>query len=82
MSNQKQSSKEMGTLASKVLKDENSSKIAKELAGSVLSQTRTLKQPTKEMETKASEILKSNKYSDLTKSLAASVLSQSDSSNN
>ncbi|NLL02644.1 MAG: hypothetical protein GX265_06485 [Mollicutes bacterium] len=82
MSNKKQSSKEMGSLAAQVLQDENSSKIAKELAGSVLSQTGTDKQPSKEMETKASEILKSTKYSDLTKSLAASILAQSDSSNN
>ena len=82
MSNKKQSSKAMGSLAAQVLQDKESSEIAKKLAGSVLSQTNTENQPSKEMETTASEILKSNKYNKLTKSLAASILSQSDSNNN
>ena len=82
MSNKKQSSQKMGSLAAQVLKNTQSSETAKKMAGSVLSQTNTKNQPSKQMETKASDILKSKKYNELTKSLAASVLAQSDSSNN
>ncbi|MCA9836217.1 MAG: hypothetical protein KC422_04860 [Trueperaceae bacterium] len=74
--NSKQSSKKIATLASEVLKDNSSSKIAKELAGSVLSQTGTTKQTGAELETKASKVLHSDKYSQETKTLAGSVLSQ------
>ena len=59
------------------LKDKNSSKVAKSLAASAISQTNTNKQTGAEMETKASNVLKSDKYSDTTQSLAASILSQS-----
>lgn len=75
--NKKQTSGEMATNASKVLRDKNSSVIAKGLAASALAQANTGKQTSKEMETKASNVLKSRKYSDETKSFAASVLSQS-----
>lgn len=75
--NKKTTSSKMATLAAATLKDENASKIAKELAGSVLSQTNSGNQTSSEMETKASNVLTSNKYSDETKQLAASVLSQS-----
>lgn len=77
MNNKKQSSKAVASLASKTLKNNNSSEIAKELAASVLSQSRTTKQTGAEMEDIASKVLKSDKYSDETKTLAGSVLSQS-----
>lgn len=41
MANSKESSKEMATLASKVLKDKRYSKISKALAASVLAQTKS-----------------------------------------
>ncbi len=74
--NKKQSSQQMASTASKVLRDKNSSAIQKELAGSVLSQSSSNKQTGAQMETTASKILTSNKYNDLTKGLAGSVLSQ------
>ena len=77
MNNKKQSSKEVSSLAARVLLNANSSEIAKELAGSVLAQSRTTKQTGAEMEDIASKVLKSDKYSDETKTLAGSVLSQS-----
>ncbi|AKO45616.1 hypothetical protein [[Haemophilus] ducreyi] len=76
MSN-KHSSKELGSLAAKILKDPNASKIEKELAGSVLSQTNTDKVTSKELESKASKVLTSEHCSDTVKSLAGSVLAQS-----
>ncbi|VEI45633.1 Uncharacterised protein [Actinobacillus equuli] len=79
MSN-KHSSKELGTLASEILRDSNASQIQKTLAGSVLSQTNSNNVTGKELESKASKVLSSDHYADTTKSLAASVLSQSDSS--
>lgn len=75
--NKKVTSDKVASLASKVLKDDNSSKIAKELAGSALSQKNKSNQTGSEMEEKASKVLKSDKYSEETKALAASVLSQS-----
>jgi hypothetical protein len=77
MTNKKKTSKNVASLAAKILNDPNSSKIAKELAGSALSQVNRTNQTGSEMEDKASRVLKSNKYSEDTKSLAASVLSQS-----
>lgn len=77
MSNKKVSSKEMAKIAAQILNDDNASKIAKKLAGSVLSQTNPDHQTSKEIEKIASDVMKSEKYSDETKSLAASVLSQS-----
>lgn len=77
MTNKKQSSSKMASLASSVLTDSGSSQIQKTLAGSVLSQSSSLHQTGSKMEEIASEVLKSDKYNDTTKSLAASVLSQS-----
>lgn len=77
MNNRKQSSKEVASLASKTLKDARSSDIAKELAASVLAQSRTSKQTGEKMEDIASKVLRSDKYSEETKILAGSVLSQS-----
>jgi hypothetical protein len=76
MTNTKKTSSQIASLAAKTLKDPNSSKIAKELAGSALSQSSTSNQTGSEMEEKASMVLNSNKFSDDTKSLAASILSQ------
>lgn len=73
----KESSKKMGSLASEILTNKNSSGIAKSLAGSVLSQAGTKSVTSEEMSTKASKVLNSSKYSTKTKSLAGSVLSQS-----
>lgn len=76
--NKKVSSTQMASEAAKILRDEDSSAIAKKLAGSVLSQAVKSHETGKEMEKIASDVLKSDKYSDETKSLAGSVLSQSD----
>lgn len=75
--NKKSTSEKVATNASKVLNDKKSSKIAKSLVGSALSQTRTKKQTGSNMEKIATKVLNSNKYSKSTKSLAGSVLSQS-----
>lgn len=74
--NKKQTSKQVVSLASKVLSDNNSPHIQKELAASVLSQYKTQKQTGAEMEDKASKVLDSPKYSETTKTLAASALAQ------
>jgi hypothetical protein len=78
--NTKKTSSEMASLASKTLKNKNSSVIAKSFAASALSQTSTTRQTSSEIEAKASAALKSDKYNCITKSLAASVLSQSNKS--
>lgn len=75
--NPKQTSSTVASLASKILRDGNSSAIQKELAGSAMSQASTGKQTGAEMETKASNVLESDKYNATTKTLAASVLAQS-----
>ena len=75
--NKKVTSNEIASLSAKILRDDNASKIAKELAGSALSQKNKGNQTGCEMEDKASKVLRSEKYSEETKSLAASVLSQS-----
>jgi len=75
--NKKKTSSKIASLAAKTLKDKNASKIAKELAGSALSQKQKKHQTGGELEDKAAKVLKSNKYSKETKQLAASVLSQS-----
>jgi len=75
--NTKQTSDELAGLASKTLRDNNSSNIAKSLAASVLAQTATKKETGSDMETRASKVLSSKKYSNDTKSLAASLVSQS-----
>nr|WP_314486798.1 hypothetical protein [uncultured Pseudomonas sp.] len=75
--NTKQTSTSVASLASKILRNESSSAIQKELAGSAMAQASTGKQTGAEMETKASQVLESDKYNATTKTLAASVLSQS-----
>ena len=75
--NRKTSSSFMASKASKALTNNNTSKIQKSLAASVLSQRSASKQTGAAMEDIASRVLQSNKYSDETKSFAASVLSQS-----
>ncbi|PMG06842.1 hypothetical protein BCT04_17320 [Vibrio breoganii] len=77
MANKKQSSNNVASKASEVLRDPNASSIQKKLAGSALSQSSTKNQTGKEMESTASKVLKSDKYSSTTKKLAGSVLSQS-----
>mgnify|MGYP006390103157 FL=1 len=72
-----QTSKDVSSLASAVLRDPSSSAIQRQLAGSALSQANSDKQTGSTMETKASNILQSEKYNDTTKTLAASVLAQS-----
>jgi len=75
--NKKQTSLGIASLASKTLKNDNSSKTAKILAASALAQTSSSKQTGPETEYLAGKVLSSVKYSDDTKTLAASVLSQS-----
>ncbi len=75
--NKKQTSKQIASQASKTLIDSNSSKTAKSLAASALSQTSNKKQTGAEIEELASAVLNSSKYNENTKSLAGSVLSQS-----
>jgi hypothetical protein len=77
MVNSKKSSANLTAFASKTLRDNNASNIAKRLAGSVLAQRDDGKQTGVEMEDKASKVLRSEKYSDETKALAGSVVSQS-----
>ncbi|KGE14736.1 hypothetical protein [Sphingobacterium deserti] len=75
--NKKVTSNKIGSLASKILTDPNSSKISKELAGSALSQMNKGNQTGETMENKASKVLQSDKYSESSKALAGSILSQS-----
>ena len=75
--NTKKTSKKISSLASHTLLDNNSSKTAKILAGSALSQVQKGKQTGNKVEDLASKVLQSPKYSDKTKSLAGSILSQS-----
>lgn len=75
--NTKTTSPKVASDAAKILSNPNSSAIAKQLAGSALSQTNKGNQTGGKMETVASKVLQSDKYSDSTKDLAASVLSQS-----
>lgn len=73
----KKTSKSVATLAAETLQDKSASQIAKQLAGSALSQYSTSNQTGSQLEEVASSVLKSPKYSEKTKTLAASVLSQS-----
>jgi len=75
--NKKQTSKQIASQASKTLLDSNSSKTARSLAASALSQSSNKKQTGAEIEGLASKVLASSKYSENTKSLAGSILSQS-----
>ncbi|RXJ81528.1 hypothetical protein [Arcobacter sp. F2176] len=75
--NSKQTSKNIASLGAKVMSDKSSSKIAKSLGGSTVSQYHTGNQTSSKMETIASKVLKSPKYNQRTKKLAGAVLSQS-----
>jgi hypothetical protein len=75
--NNKKTSKSVASLASETLKNNNSSEIAKKLAGSALSQVNKNNQTGSELESIASKVLDSPKYSEQTKTLAGSILSQS-----
>jgi len=75
--NNKITSKSVASKASEILRNPSSSNIAKELAGSALSQRAKGNQTGGEMEDKAARVLASDKYSQETKEMAASVLSQS-----
>ncbi|SIS90598.1 hypothetical protein [Phaeovulum vinaykumarii] len=75
--NRKGTSSQVASLAADTLFKPGSSQVARKLAGSVLSQSRTDRQTGAEMEDLASKVLRSNRYSDKTKALAGSVLSQS-----
>lgn len=67
----------MASVAAKVLQDDNVSAIAKQLAGSALSQVKKGNQTGSQLEDLAAKVLQSDKYSDQTHQLAASVLAQS-----
>lgn len=75
--NKKKTSKSVASLAAKTLQSNSTSNTAKKLAGSVLSQTKSLNQTGSSLEGLASTVMTSNKYSRETKTLAGSVLSQS-----
>ena len=75
--NKKQTSGGVVKLASETLRNPNSSKIARQLAGSAMAQYGTTKQTGKKIEPVASKALSSSKYSKNTKTLAGAVLSQS-----
>ncbi|TPG74662.1 hypothetical protein [Pseudomonas arsenicoxydans] len=75
--NSKKSSPGVSSLASKVLRDSQSSAIAKSLAASVISQADPDKQTGAGMEAKASQALQDKRSSETTRTLAASVVSQS-----
>ncbi|MDU8923639.1 hypothetical protein RYD26_01670 [Pasteurellaceae bacterium LIM206] len=78
MTNPKQSSSKMASVAAKTLADPHSSKIQKSLSASVIAQSHTKKVTSDRMETMASKALSRESSSDLTKSLAASVLAQAE----
>lgn len=73
---EKQTSSSLASMAAKIMADNGSSKIQRQLAGSALAQKGNSKETSERMETVASKVMKSDKYNAATKSLAASVLSQ------
>ena len=77
VSNRISTSSNVASLAAKTVFSSGSSKIARQLAGSALSQSGTNRQTGAELERKASKVLRSDHYSTDTKTLAASVLAQS-----
>ncbi len=77
MNTNKKTSSTIASTAGKVLQDQKSSKIQKQLAASVLAQTSSNKQTGSNIETTASKALNSDKYNSTTKSLAGSAVSQS-----
>ncbi|EIJ41867.1 hypothetical protein BegalDRAFT_0961 [Beggiatoa alba B18LD] len=72
----KKTSNKQKQLIINTMKDDNASKIAKELAGSALSQFNSNKTTSSEVAETAAKVLASPKYSQNTKSLAGTVLSQ------
>jgi S-ribosylhomocysteine lyase LuxS involved in autoinducer biosynthesis len=74
--NSKQTSSRVASVAAATLSNVGSSKIAKSLAASTLSQRGNARQSGAEMEKVAARVLSSERYSTTTKELAASVLSQ------
>lgn len=83
MPENRRSSEEMAALASKVLNDPTSSQIAKQLAGSVLSQyapqdprARGQRRTSAEMAGLASQVLRDPRSNAISRQLAGSVLSQ------
>lgn len=77
MNNSKKTSPEMGSVASRTLRDPNASDIQRSLAASNLAQCRTSKQTGEVMEARAGRALQNEHSADLTKSLAAGLVSQS-----
>jgi hypothetical protein len=75
--NTKKTSGSVATKASATLRSSSASDIAKQLAGSALSQANKGNQTSSKMEDIASKVLRSDKYSEQTKEFAGSVLSQS-----
>ena len=74
--NTKQTSPRIATLAAETLQDNRSSKVAKSLAASALSQRSGDKQTGAKMEDVASRVLASDHHAKHTKELAASVMAQ------
>jgi len=72
----KQTSSSLASMAAKIMADNSSSKIQRQLAGSALAQKGNSKETSERMEGLASMVMKSDKYNAATKSLAASVMSQ------
>ena len=72
----KQTSSSLASAAAKIMGDNGSSKIQRQLAGSALAQKGNSKETSERMEGLASMVMKSDKYNVTTKSLAASVMSQ------
>lgn len=75
--NNKRTSADVASLASKVLQDKGASDLAHQLAGSALSQRLSGRQTGAELEQLASRALRDGRSSEATKDLAASILSQS-----
>jgi len=75
--NKKVTSKQVSSLAGKVLHSSSASQTAKSLAASALSQRQKGNQTGSQMEDLASKVLSRSKYSRETKVIAGSVLAQS-----
>jgi hypothetical protein len=74
--NTKQTSSQIGRLASETLQSSSSSQVAKSLAASALSQRSGDRQTGARIEDTAARVLASDHYAKDTRALAASVLSQ------
>jgi len=74
--NTKQTSTQIGRLASETLQSSSASKVAKSLAASALSQRSGDRQTGGKMEDTAARVLASDHFAKATKVLAGSVLSQ------